>query len=106
MLPFFGKAHVGYLPNGKIIGLSKVARVVDLFARRLQVQEHLTNQVADALMEVLKPHGVGVVLEASHLCMMMRGVQKQNSSTITSAVRGTFKSDRATRAEFFDLIRR
>jgi len=105
MLPFFGKAHVGYLPHGKIIGLSKVARVVDLFARRLQVQEHLTNQIADALMEVLKPHGVGVVLEASHLCMMMRGVQKQNSSTVTSAVRGTFKSDRRTRAEFLELLR-
>jgi GTP cyclohydrolase I len=106
MLPFFGRAHVGYLPKGKIIGLSKVARVVDLFARRLQVQERLTNQVADAMMEALHPLGVGVVLEASHFCMMMRGVQKQNSSTITSAMRGTFRSDRRTRAEFLGLIGR
>lgn len=104
MLPFFGRAHVGYLPKGKIIGLSKVARVVDLFARRLQVQERLTNQIADAIMTVLNPHGVGVVLEASHFCMMMRGVQKQNSSTVTSAMRGTFRSDRRTRSEFLNLI--
>jgi GTP cyclohydrolase I len=105
MLPFFGKAHVGYLPNGKIIGLSKIARIVDLFARRLQVQERLTNQVADALTEILEAHGVGVVIEASHFCMMMRGVQKQNSSTVTSAMRGTFKSDARTREEFMQLMR-
>ncbi len=105
MLPFFGKAHIGYLPHGQIIGLSKVPRIIDLFARRLQVQERLTNQIADALMGVLAPYGVGVVLEASHLCMMMRGVQKQNSSTLTSAMRGTFRSQRSTRAEFLELLR-
>ncbi len=105
LLPFFGRATVGYLPNGKIIGLSKVARVVDVFARRFQVQERLTNQVADALAEALQPHGLGVVLEASHLCMMMRGVQKQNSLTVTSAMRGTFKSSRRTRSGFIELTR-
>jgi len=105
MLPFFGRAAIGYLPRGKIVGLSKIARVVDLFARRLQVQERLTNQVADALMEALNPHGLGVVLEASHLCMMMRGVQKQNSQTVTSAMRGTFKSVPQTRAEFIELLK-
>jgi GTP cyclohydrolase I len=105
MLPFFGKAAVAYLPKGKIIGLSKVARVVDLYARRLQVQERLTNQVADAISEILDPHGVGVVIEGQHLCMMMRGVQKQDSSTITSAMRGTFKSDPRTRSEFIELSR-
>jgi GTP cyclohydrolase I len=105
MLPFFGRAHVGYLPNGKVVGLSKVARVVDVFARRLQVQERLTNQIADALMEVLAPHGVAVVMEASHTCMMMRGVQKQNSSTVTSSMRGSFQDDARTRAEFMDFIR-
>jgi len=105
MLPFFGRAHVGYLPNGKVVGLSKVARVVDVFARRLQVQERLTNQIADALMEVLAPHGVAVVMEASHTCMMMRGVQKQNSTTVTSAMRGSFQDDARTRAEFMDFIR-
>jgi GTP cyclohydrolase I len=105
MLPFFGKAAVAYLPKGKIIGLSKVARVVDLFARRLQVQERLTNQVADAVSEILAPHGVGVVMEGQHLCMMMRGVQKQESSTVTSAMRGTFKSDPRTRSEFIELVR-
>lgn len=105
MLPFFGKAAIGYLPNGKIIGLSKVARVLDIFARRLQVQERLTNQVADALMDALQPHGLGVVLEASHLCMMMRGVQKQNSSTITSALRGSFRTSTKTRDEFMELLR-
>ncbi len=104
MLPFFGKAHVGYLPNGKIIGLSKIARIVDLFARRLQVQERLTNQVADAMMELLEARGVGVVVEASHFCMMMRGVQKQNSSTITTATRGLLKSDEKARAEFMRLV--
>ena len=103
MLPFFGKAAVAYLPKGKIIGLSKVARVVDLYARRLQVQERLTNQVADAMTEILDPIGVGVVIEGQHLCMMMRGVQKQDSSTVTSAMRGTFKSDPRTRSEFISL---
>jgi GTP cyclohydrolase I len=106
MLPFFGHAHVGYLPNGKVVGLSKVARVVDVFARRLQVQERLTNQVADALMEALEPHGVAVVIEASHTCMMMRGVQKQNSTTVSSAMRGTFERDARTRAEFLGFLRR
>ena len=106
MLPFFGRAAIGYLPHRKIIGLSKIARVVDVFARRLQVQERLTNQVADALMEAMNPLGLGVVLEASHLCMMMRGVQKQNSQTVTSAMRGTFRSVPRTRAEFMELIRR
>ena len=104
MLPFFGRAHVGYLPNGKVVGLSKVARVVDVFARRLQVQERLTNQIADALMEVLAPHGVAVVMEASHTCMMMRGVQQQNSSTVTSSMRGSFQDDARTRAEFMNLV--
>jgi len=105
MLPFFGKAAVAYLPRGKIIGLSKVARVVDLFARRLQVQERLTNQVADAMKEILDPLGVGVVIEGQHLCMMMRGVQKQDSSTVTSAMRGTFKKDPRTRSEFINLVK-
>ncbi len=105
MLPFFGKAAVAYLPKGKIIGLSKVARIVDVFARRLQVQERLTNQVGDALTEILDPHGVAVVMEGRHLCMMMRGVQKQESAMITSAMRGTFKDDPRTRNEFLDLIR-
>ena len=106
MLPFFGKAHIGYIPNGKIIGLSKLARVTDVFARRLQVQERLTNQIADALINILDPLGVAVVTEASHFCMMMRGVQKQNSSTIASAMRGIFRSDARTRQEFMTLIRR
>ena len=104
MLPFFGRAHVAYLPWGRIVGLSKVPRIVDVFARRLQVQERLTDQIADALMEVVQPRGVGVVLEASHLCMMMRGVEKQNSRTVTSAVRGTFRDDPATRDEFLRLV--
>jgi GTP cyclohydrolase I len=104
MLPFFGKAAVAYLPNKNIIGLSKLARIVDLYARRLQVQERLTNQVADAVQQVLKPHGVGVVMDGRHLCMMMRGVQKQESSTVTSAMRGTFISDARTRSELLDLI--
>ncbi len=106
MLPFFGRAHVGYLPDGKVVGLSKVARVVDVFARRLQVQERLTNQVADALMETLQPHGVAVVTEASHTCMMMRGVQKQNSTTVTSAMRGGFETNSRTRSEFMGFIGR
>lgn len=105
MLPFFGKAHVAYLPNQKIIGLSKIARIVDMFARRLQVQERLANQVADALQEVLDPLGVAVVMEGSHFCMMMRGVQKQGSSMITSAMRGGFKTNPSTRSEFMELIR-
>ena len=105
MLPFFGRAHVGYLPKGKVVGLSKVARVVDVFARRLQVQERLTNQVAGALMKTLDPHGVAVVMEASHTCMMMRGVQKQNSTTVSSSMRGTFAQDARTRAEFMALLK-
>jgi len=105
MLPFFGHAHVGYLPNGQVVGLSKVARVVDCFARRLQVQERLTNQVADALIEHLGAHGVAVVMEASHTCMMMRGVQKQRSTTVSSAMRGSFETNQLTRAEFMSFIR-
>jgi GTP cyclohydrolase I len=103
MLPFYGKAHVAYIPNGKIVGLSKLPRVVDVFAQRLQVQERLTEQIATALTEVLEPLGVGVVIEAYHLCMMMRGVQKQNSKTITSALRGVFRDDPKTRDEFLRL---
>jgi GTP cyclohydrolase I len=103
LLPFFGKAHVAYVPNGKVIGLSKVPRLVDVFARRLQVQERLTDQIADAVMEVLKPSGVGVVIEAAHFCMMMRGVEKQNSRTVTSALRGIFRDDSKTRVEFLRL---
>ena len=103
MLPFFGKAHVAYIPNGRILGLSKIPRIVDVFARRLQVQERLTEQIASALDDVLKPSGVGVVIEAYHLCMMMRGVEKQNSKTITSALRGGFRDDPKTREEFLYL---
>ena len=103
MLPFFGKAHVAYIPNGKIVGLSKLPRLVEVFARRLQVQERLTEQVAAAIDDILKPKGVGVVIEAVHLCMMMRGVEKQNSRTITSALRGTFQSCPMTRNEFLNL---
>lgn len=106
LLPFFGKCHVGYLPNGKIAGLSKIARVVDVFARRLQVQERLTGQIARALDDVLGPHGVGVVIEARHLCMMMRGVEKQNSLAVTSCMLGAFKSDPKTRNEFMELVGR
>ena len=104
LLPFFGTATVSYLPDGKIIGLSKIARIVDIFSRRLQVQERLTNQIATALEEVLEPHGVAVVLSGQHLCMMMRGVQKQDSAMITSAMRGTYKDDPRTRAEFLELV--
>ena len=103
MLPFFGKAHVAYIPNGHIVGLSKIPRIVEVFARRLQVQERLTEQIASALDDVLKPTGVGVVIEAFHLCMMMRGVEKQNSRTITSALRGVFRDDPKTREEFLHL---
>ncbi len=103
MLPFFGKAHVAYYPNGRILGLSKIPRVVDVFARRLQVQERMTDEIADALMDVLQPSGVGVVIEASHLCMMMRGVEKQHSKTVTSALRGLFRDDAKARAEFLRL---
>ncbi len=104
MLPFFGAAHVAYLPNGRIVGLSKIARVVDIFARRLQVQERLTDQIADALQTTLEPAGVGVVVEAYHLCMMMRGVEKQHSKTVTSALRGAFRDDPRTRDEFLRLV--
>ena len=104
LLPFIGKAHVAYIPNGKVIGLSKVARIVDVFARRLQIQEQLTTQVADALMQALHPSGVAVVIEAKHLCMMMRGVEKQNSVMKTSCLLGTFKEDARTRGEFLALL--
>jgi GTP cyclohydrolase I len=103
MLPFFGKVHVAYIPDKHIVGLSKLPRIVEVFARRLQVQERLTEEIARAIEEVLKPKGVGVVVEASHLCMMMRGVEKQNSKTITSALRGIFRSDGRTREEFLRL---
>jgi len=104
MLPFFGRAHVAYIPNGKIVGLSKLPRIVEVFARRLQVQERLTDQVADAIMDTLHPHGVGVVIDCLHLCMAMRGVEKQNSRTMTSALRGAFRDDPRTRDEFLRLV--
>jgi GTP cyclohydrolase IA len=104
LLPFFGKAHIAYLPAGKIVGLSKLARLVDMFARRLQVQERLTTQIAGALQEALQPTGVAVVIEASHFCMMMRGVEKQNSKAITSCMLGAFRDSRMTREEFLQLI--
>jgi GTP cyclohydrolase IA len=103
MLPFFGKIHVAYIPKGKVIGLSKIPRLVDVFARRLQVQERLTRQVADAIQDAIEPQGVGVVMEARHLCMMMRGVEKQHSSTVTSAMLGVFQKQN-TRAEFLSLV--
>ena len=103
LLPFFGKAHVAYIPNGKIVGLSKIPRIVDVYARRLQVQERLTEEIAEGLCRVVNPSGVGVVIEAYHLCMMMRGVEKQNSKTITSALRGAFREDPKTRDEFLRL---
>ena len=106
MLPFFGRAHVAYLPDRRIVGLSKLARVVDVFARRLQVQERMTTQIAAALQETLQPRGVGVLIEAQHLCMMMRGVEKQNSSTTTSCMLGRFRSDPKTRQEFLELVKR
>src|SRR5450631_1332494 len=105
LLPFFGKAHIAYVPNGKVIGLSKIPRVVDVFARRLQVQERLTTQIADAISDAIDPQGVAVILEAQHLCMMMRGVEKQQSATVTSAMRGVFKTQLQTRNEFLSLVR-
>lgn len=105
MVPFFGRVHVAYIPKGKVVGLSKIPRTVEIFARRLQVQERLTMDIAQTLESVLKPKGVGVVVEAKHLCMMMRGVEKQNSFAITSSLRGSFESDPKTRSEFIELIR-
>jgi GTP cyclohydrolase I len=104
LLPFIGKCHVAYLPNGKIIGLSKIARIVDMFARRLQVQERLTKQIAEAVFDMTGASGVGVIIEAKHLCMMMRGVEKQNSTMTTSVMLGSFRKDRRTRAEFLSLV--
>ncbi|HEX5138908.1 MAG TPA: GTP cyclohydrolase I FolE [Planctomycetota bacterium] len=104
MLPFVGKAHVAYLPKGKIIGLSKIPRIVDMYARRLQVQERMTTQIAEAVMEVLKPRGCGVVIEADHFCMRMRGVEKQSSYAVTSCMLGRFRADARTRAEFLQLV--
>ena len=106
LLPFFGKAHVAYVPNGKVIGLSKIPRLVDVFARRLQVQERLTRQIGEAITEAINPQGVAVILEAQHLCMMMRGVEKQHSFTVTSAMLGVFKTQLQTRNEFLSLVRR
>jgi GTP cyclohydrolase I len=106
LLPFFGKAHIAYLPKGKVVGLSKLPRVVDVFARRLQVQERLTTEIADAISDAIHPQGVAVILEAQHLCMMMRGVEKQHSATVTSAMRGVFKTQLQTRNEFLSLVRR
>jgi GTP cyclohydrolase I len=105
MLPFFGKVHVAYLPKGKVIGLSKIPRLVDIFARRLQVQERLTKQIGEAIQEAIEPLGVGVVIEARHLCMMMRGVEKQHSATVTSSMLGDFRNEHQTREEFLSLIR-
>jgi len=104
LIPFYGKVHVAYIPNGKVIGLSKIPRIVDVFARRFQIQERMTQQIANTLDEYLMPAGVGVVIEAYHMCMMMRGVEKQNSYTMTSAMHGDFKEDPRTRGEFLDLI--
>jgi GTP cyclohydrolase IA len=105
ILPFFGKVHVAYIPNGKVIGLSKIPRLVDVFARRLQVQERLTTQIAECIQEAIQPQGVGVVVEARHLCMMMRGVEKQHSATVTSSMVGSFRTCQETREEFLALIR-
>lgn len=106
LLPFFGKAHIAYVPNGKVIGLSKIPRLVDVFSRRLQVQERLTTQVSEAIQEAINPQGVAVIVEAQHLCMMMRGVEKQHSSTVTSSMLGVFKTQLQTRNEFLSLVRR
>ena len=105
MLPFFGKVHVAYIPNGKVIGLSKIPRLVEVFARRLQVQERLTTQIAETIQNAIEPQGVGVVVEARHLCMMMRGVEKQHSAAVTSSMLGAFRDGRETREEFLSLIR-
>ena len=105
MLPFFGKVHVAYIPKGKVIGLSKIPRLVEVFARRLQVQERLTRQIAEAIEDAIHPQGVGVVVEARHLCMMMRGIEKQHSSTVTSAMLGAFRNEQQTRNEFLSLVR-
>ena len=105
ILPFFGKCHVGYIPNKRIVGLSKVPRIIDMFARRLQVQERLTHQIAQAINEVLQPQGIAVVMEAQHMCMMIRGVEKQRSSTFTNVMLGTFRAEDSTRAEFFHSIK-
>lgn len=105
LLPFVGKAHVAYIPNGKIVGFSKIPRLVDVYARRLQVQERLTNQIAQTIQKLLQPQGVGVVIEAAHMCMTMRGVQKQHSVAVTSAMLGVFREDRGTRNEFLDLLK-
>jgi GTP cyclohydrolase I len=105
VLPFYGKVHVAYVPNGKVIGLSKIPRLIDVFARRLQVQERLTTQIAETIMEVIQPQGVGVVVEARHLCMMMRGVEKQHSAAVTSSMLGLFRTCQETRSEFLSLIR-
>jgi len=105
LLPFFGRCHVAYIPTDKVIGLSKIPRLVDVFARRLQIQERLTNQIAETIMETIKPQGVGVIIEAKHLCMVMRGVEKQNSVAVTSAMLGAFRDDGQTRAEFLRLVR-
>ena len=104
LLPFIGKCHVAYIPTGKVIGLSKIARIVDMFARRLQIQENLTKQIADTVMEVIEPSGVGVIIEAQHLCMMMRGVEKQNSMMTTSMMLGSFRDHDRTRSEFLRLV--
>jgi GTP cyclohydrolase I len=105
LLPFYGKCHIGYIPQGKVIGVSKLARIADMYARRIQIQERLTNQIADAIMDTISPGGVGVVIEAKHLCMMMRGVEKQNSNMITSAMLGHFRKSEATRNEFLQHLR-
>ena len=105
LLPFFGKVHVAYIPNGKVIGLSKIPRLIDAFSRRLQIQERLTTQIAEAIQSAIEPQGVGVVIEARHLCMMMRGVEKQHSSAVTSSMLGSFRSEEETRTEFLSLIR-